>query len=276
MKIRVGVQIHPQHCTMDEILQAAREAEEMGAESIFTWDHFYPLYGEADSPMKEAPLTQSPHKGDHFEAWVTLTAIACHTKKAQIGLLVGCNSYRNPHLIADMARTLDHVSNGRAILGIGSGWFERDYNEYEYEFGTAIGRLKDLEKNLPVIKDRLSKLTPAPKQSPLPFMIGGSGEKVTLRLVAEHATMWNGFGPPEEFKRKNEILNDWCKKVGRDPKEIERTVLVITPDDMTKLDEFVEAGVEHFIVGQGWPFQETRKMLKTVLDWREQSAVAKR
>lgn len=180
---------------MDELLQAARRCDELGVDSIFTWDHFYPLYGEADSPNKELPPSESPNAGSHFEGWLTLTAIACHTKKPQVGLLVGCNSYRNPELVADMARTLDHISGGRAILGLGSGWFERDYTEYGYEFGTAIGRLKDLGANLPRVKDRLKKLKPAPIQKPLPLMIGGGGEKVTLRLVGEFATMWNGFGP---------------------------------------------------------------------------------
>ena len=274
MKIRVGAQLHPQHCSMEELLRAARRCDELGVDSIFTWDHFYPLYGEADSPNKELPPSESPNAGSHFEGWLTLTAIACHTKKAQVGLLVGCNSYRNPELVADMARTLDHISGGRAILGLGSGWFERDYQEYGYEFGTAIGRLKDLGANLPRVKGRLAKLKPAPVQKELPLMIGGGGEKVTLRLVGEFATMWNGFGPPEEYQKKNAILDDWCKKAGRDPKEVERTVLVLRPQELDNLDAFVEAGAQHIIVGAGWPFEQGLKAVEKALEWRENANAA--
>jgi probable F420-dependent oxidoreductase len=182
-----------------------------------------------------------------------LAAMAADTCHAQIGALVTCYTYRNPHLLADMARTIDHISNGRFVLAVGSGWFERDYTEYGYEFGTAPERLRILRDGLPVIKERLSKLNPGPVNGKIPLMIGGSGEKVTLRLVAEHADMLNTFGPVDNFRHKNNVLNEWCEKVGRDPKDIERTV-AIYPKDLDEADAFVEAGADHLIVMLGHPF----------------------
>jgi len=250
---------------MDELLKAAKACDQLGVDTLWTWDHFFPLYGEPGAPM-ETPTSESPKLHGHFEAWTLLTAMACHTKKCEIGLLVGCNSYRNPQLIADMARTVDHISNGRLILGIGSGWFERDYNEYGYEFGTAPGRLKDLGHNLPILKERLSKLNPQPVRNPLPIMIGGGGEKVTLKLVAQHAHLWNGFGPPDVFATKNKILDQHCADVGRDPKEIDRTVMIMRPEELGQLDDFVAAGAQHIIMGVGWPFQLDG--VKKMLEWR--------
>jgi probable F420-dependent oxidoreductase len=237
-RVRIGVQLHPQATTMSALLDAARVHDEAGVDSIWTWDHFFPLYGDPEST--------------HFEGWTLLTAIAMVTSSATVGHLVVCNSYRNPDLLADMARTLDHVSGGRAVLGLGAGWFERDYAEYGYDFGTVPSRLADLAAALPRIRARLDRLVPPPIGA-LPILIGGGGERVTLRLVAEHARMWNGFGPPETFGHKNRVLDEWCERLGRDPTGIERTVL-IEPEDIGRLDEFVEAGAEHVIVGARHPF----------------------
>ena len=218
----------------------------MGVDSVWTWDHFYPLYGEKDGP--------------HFEGWSLLAAMAVTTERARFGMMVTCNSYRNPELLADMARTVDHLSHGRHILGIGAGWFERDYSEYGYEFGTAPDRLRALGEALPRIRARLGKLNPPPAGD-LPILIGGGGEKVTLRLVAEHAQMWNSFGPPEQFARKNKILDEWCEKKGRDPREIERTVSV--GGSAGDVDEWLKAGAQHLIVGAGAPFDlsEVQRLL---------------
>ncbi len=238
MGFRVGVQLHPQSTSYVEFRDAWRRAEALGVDSIWTWDHFFPLYGDPDA--------------DHFEGWTLLTAMAADTERARLGMLVSCNSYRNPELLADMARTVDHVSGGRMYLGIGAGWFERDYTEYGVEFGTAIGRLRKLEVDLPRLVARLAKLTPAPIGD-LPILVGGSGEKVTLRLTAEHADAWNSFGPPETFAHKNAVLDRWCRELGRDPAEIERTV-AISPEDVGNADAFLEAGATHLIVMTGHPY----------------------
>ncbi len=251
-KIRVGVQLHPQHTTYAEYADAVRNAEAIGVDTIFNWDHFFPLYGEPD--------------GLHFEGWTLLTAMATLTTRAEIGCLVTCNSYRNPHLLADMARTVDHISNGRLIFGIGAGWFERDYEEYGYEFGTAPDRLRDLRRNLPIIKERWQKLNPPPVRNPIPILIGGGGEKVTLRITAKHASMWNGFGPPSSYKHKNEVLDNWCNEISREPSEIERSVNT-KPSESDQLEAFLEAGATHIIFEVGAPFD--MKPVEQLVAWRD-------
>ena len=250
MSVRVGVQLQPQGTSVDEIRAAWRAADGMGADSIWVWDHFFPLFGDPDA--------------DHFEGWTLLSVMAADTSNAMLGTLVTGNSYRNPELLVDMARTLDHVSGGRMYLGIGSGWFQRDYDEYGYEFGTAIGRLRQLEADLPRMEARRAALRPGPVGD-LPVLIGGSGEKVTLRLVAEHAQAWNTFGPPDNFARLNGILDDWCAEVGRDPAEIERTVAV-GADDVDDIGRYVDAGAQHVIVMVGAPFDLSP--LQTLIDQR--------
>ena len=236
--ISVGVQLQPQHCTIDAIRDAWRAADESGLDSIWTWDHFFPLFGDAD--------------GTHFEGWSLLAAMATETRNAKLGMLVGCNSYRNPELLADMARTMDHLSGGRMYLGIGSGWFERDYDEYGYDFSTAGGRLTDLRDALPRIKNRLMNLNPRPLGD-LPLMIGGGGEKRTLKYTAQFADAHNTFGPPDVYAHKMTVLNEWCAEVGRDPSEIERTV-AIDGSQLDWADELVASGATHIIVMTPQPF----------------------
>ena len=152
-----------------------------------------------------------------------------------------------------MARTVDHLSGGRAILGLGAGWYERDFAEYGYEYGTAASRLRALEASLIRIRARLDRLNPPPVGD-LPILVGGGGERVTLRLVAQHADMWNAFGPAAAWAAKNQVLDDWCARVGRDPAEIERTVMLADPREVASADAYVDAGAQHLILGMGPPF----------------------
>lgn len=252
-RIRVGVQLHPQHTSYEAFAEAVRQAEALGVDTIWNWDHFYPLYGDPD--------------GMHFEGWTLLTAMAMLTTRAEVGCLVTCNSYRNANLLADMARTVDHISGGRLILGIGAGWFEKDYDNYGYEFGTGPDRLRALRQSLPIIKERLEKLNPRPTRD-IPILIGGGGEKVTLKLTAQYANTWHGFGPAETFKHKNQVLDEWCREIGRNPAEIERSVSPRGEDmeDIRSLDAYVEAGASHIILGLGAPFDMTQ--VKQLVEWR--------
>jgi probable F420-dependent oxidoreductase len=251
-RIRIGVQVQPQHASYDSMRRAWAAIEELGADMIFTWDHFFPLSGDRD--------------GLHFESLALQAAMAEVTERAQIGALVMCNSYRNPSYLADALRTIDHISGGRLIVGLGSGWFRRDYDEYGYEFGTAGARLRALRRDLPIFKDRLAKLNPPPA-GPMPLLIGGSGEKVTLRIVAEHADMWHGFGDAERYAAKSEVLADHCAAAGRDPGDITRVWSV--PDARVEAAEALHAAgvgvLTTSVSGPGYDLGHVRELLQ----WRD-------
>ncbi|BBZ09639.1 LLM class F420-dependent oxidoreductase [Mycolicibacterium doricum] len=240
--VRIGVQLQPQHSRQyRHIRDAVHRCEDIGVDIAFNWDHFFPLYGDPD--------------GAHYECWTMLAAWAEQTSRIEIGALVTCNSYRNPELLADMARTVDHISDGRLILGIGSGWKQKDYDEYGYDFGTAGSRLDDLAQALPRIKSRLAKLNPAPTRE-IPILIGGQGERKTLRLVAQYADIWHGFTDRSTYPGKAAVLDRHCADVGRDPSAVERSSGVTEMGEEAMLAEaegLVGLGVSLLTVGVNGP-----------------------
>ena len=238
-RFKVGYHFFQQHTTMAELRRMWQDADAMGVDSLWPWDHFFPIFGDAS--------------GASFEGWSLLAAMAVDTTQAQLGMLVTGTPYRNPDLLADMARTVDHLSGGRVVLGIGAGWSQHDFDEYGYDYGTAGDRLRALEASLQRIQRRLTRLNPPPV-GPLPILIGGAGEKVTLRLVAQYAQMWNTFGPADAFAAKNRVLDEWCDRVGRDPAEIERTVMLFSGAEVANVDAYLAAGAQHLILGGGPPF----------------------
>jgi probable F420-dependent oxidoreductase len=245
--VRIAVQLQPQHAPhYQTIRDAVRRCEDIGVDVVFNWDHFFPLYGDPN--------------GAHFECWTMLAAWAEQTSRVEFGALVTCNSYRNPELLADMARTVDHIAGGRLILGIGAGWKRRDYREYGYPFGTAGSRLDDLAAALPRIKSRLAKLNPAPTRA-IPLLIGGEGERKTLRLVAEHADLWHSFATADTYPAKSAVLAKHCAAVGRDPAHIERSAAVggetgtaASPDQLiAQAQSLVDLGVTLLTIGSSGP-----------------------
>ncbi|GAB3584664.1 LLM class F420-dependent oxidoreductase [Calidifontibacter terrae] len=260
--VRIGVQLQPQQASYEQLRDAVGRAEELGVDVVFNWDHFYPLHGEPDGP--------------HFECWTVLAAWAQQTTRVEIGALVTCNSYRNPNLLADMARTVDHISGGRLILGIGSGWFERDYDEYGYEFGTAGGRLNNLRDSLPVIEARFEKLNPKPTRK-IPTLIGGGGEKKTLRIVAEHADIWHSFVDAQVLAHKLGVLRGHCDAIGRSLDEIEISVGVggrgregRSPDaPEVEGQPLYDLGARLFTIGTGGPDYDLSS-LEPWLRWRDE------
>lgn len=284
--IRFGVQTWPQYTAWSDLRAAWRLIEDLGYDSAWTFDHFYPIMADP--------------KGDCLEGWITLSALAAKTSRIRIGALVTGNTYRNPAVLANMAATLDHISEGRLNFGIGAGWFQLEHDAYGIPYPPVGERIARLDEACTIIRSlwaeeetnfagryyamKSARCEPNPIQKPYPpIMIGGGGEKRTLRVVAKHADIWNWFGGPETFRRKLAILLEHCAAVGRDPREIEISwagnigvvtptrsrasildelcrrrsqpieavepeVLVGTPEELeSRIREFISLGVTHFI-----------------------------
>lgn len=226
--LKLGILLWSQCASWPEMLAAAQRIDRLGYDSLWTWDHVHAIFGDPQQPI--------------FEGWGLLHAWAMATQRAKLGLMVGANPFRNPGLVAKSAVTLDHVSGGRAILGLGGAWFEYEHSRHGIDFGSGAGeRLDWLDESVAACRTLLDGGTvtsppgghyrfddlrhdPRPLQARLPIMIGGNGRKKTLRTAAKHADMWNGFGLPAEVAELDGVLRAHCADVGRDEREIERTI----------------------------------------------------
>jgi alkanesulfonate monooxygenase SsuD/methylene tetrahydromethanopterin reductase-like flavin-dependent oxidoreductase (luciferase family) len=309
-EVRLGALCWNQYTDWSSLLDAGVRADRLGYDSLWTWDHLYPIVGS--------------HEGPIFEGWLTLAAWAQATKRIRIGLMVGANTFREPALTAKMATTLDHISNGRAILGIGAAWFETEHRAYGLPFGDGFPeRLRWLREALPIMRGMLHgeepsaigtryaarsvRNDPPPIQTRLPLLIGGGGERVTLKLVALYGDANNVGGGFESVRHKESVLLQHCEAVGRDPAEIERTAglgtVVIrdsraeaervqreiaaanggapawrdqpvgTPEDVAeKLAPYLEIGYHHLIAGFPAPYDvESMTRLATEVRQRIES-----
>jgi alkanesulfonate monooxygenase SsuD/methylene tetrahydromethanopterin reductase-like flavin-dependent oxidoreductase (luciferase family) len=226
--LKLGALCWNQYTDWPSLLAAGQRADWLGFNSLWTWDHLYPIVGSDEGPI--------------FEGYLTLAAWAMATEKTTVGLMVGANPFRNPALVAKMATTLDHISGGRAVLGIGSAWFDTEHNAFGLEFGESPAeRLRWLREALPVIRGMLDGVPASaagthyhmqgvrndpPPRHKLPLLVGGGGEQVTLRLVARYADACNigAAAGIEAVRRKEDALRRHCQEVGRDESEIERTL----------------------------------------------------
>jgi probable F420-dependent oxidoreductase len=265
--IRIAAQIPPAATRSyaawrDTILRA----EDLGTDAIFGYDHFMvPAVTGRDE--KGRPITDpNPPVQANFESWTALASWAEITSRAEIGLLVGGAGFRNPDLLADMARTVDHISGGRLILGLGAGWYKPDYTEYAYDFGTVSSRHEVFVAALERIQDRLPKLVPPPLRK-VPVLIGGGGEKKTIPVVARFADIWHTGGELALFVRRNAVLVEQTQLIGRDDGDIERAVSWMSQESA---DGFADAGATMFTLSVSAPmggYDLTE--LKAALAWRD-------
>ncbi len=237
--IKIGALIWNQYTDWPAMRRTAERVDQLGYDSLWTWDHLYPILGDPEGPF--------------LEGYTVLAGWSQVTTGPTIGLLVGANTFRNPGLVVKMVTTLDHMSGGRAYLGLGAAWFETEHTAFGIEFGRSVGeRLAWMDEAVELMRGMLHEPTasargehyhavaarndPPPIQAHLPILIGGSGERKTLKTIARFGDAWNvAMVTPEEAAAKDAILRRWCDEVGRDETEIERTVslgpIVIRDDD---------------------------------------------
>lgn len=267
-RIRVGVQLWqggaPDYATWRA---AVVLSEYIGADLIFGYDHFHRPALEA---IVDAKAVLSQHQSDvnNFEGWTAVASWGEITARAEIGLLVTAMGYRNPDLLADMARTVDHIARGRLILGVGVGWYEKDYRTYGFDFGTVKSRIDEFELGLIRIRNRLAQLVPPPTR-PIPILIGGSGERRILPLVARYADIWHTYPSGiDDYRYRSALVSKFAEKAGRQPESIRRSVAW---SDVEQAEEYAAAGVSDFIVpvrptDSGYDLAE----LHRAVAWRDQ------
>ena len=267
-KIKIGIQFAPQFGDMALMRDRWMEAEQLGADVIYTCDHFFPMVLDEGAASGREHAKQPDNK--NFEATTIQAAMAATTSRVEIGCIVHANSYRNPNLMADISRTIDHISGGRFILGIGSGYQQRDYEEYGYEYGTTKSRLLDLKRDIPIIKARFDKLNPKPLRK-IPIMIASMGEQIGMRIVAEHADIWHVYGHKDQVTHKTRVLKQICDEVGRDFSTLELTTFHV-PQYLGSGDAdpsvYLDLGIRNVIgltQGPDWSLDG----LKDLLAWRK-------
>ena len=241
--IRIGAILWPQTDSWPDLREAAVRADRAGLDSLWSWDHLNAIVGPPEQPI--------------LEGWTALAAWSQVTSRPRLGLMVGANTFRNPGLTVKMATTLDHLSGGRAVLGLGGAWFEREHEAFGIDFRSGFGERLDALDEAVMLSRRLldgerierhdgrfyqfrdALCEPRPVQAHLPILIGGSGPKKTLRTAARYADMWDTGGTLEEVSAQYEVLKGHCADIGRDPDEIERTlgVSVVVRDDPVEAAE---------------------------------------
>jgi F420-dependent oxidoreductase-like protein len=265
-RLSFGIKTAPQFTTYEDMLRVWLEADSIPSiEHAWDFDHFMPLGNDPTGPC--------------LEGWTLLAAFAAQTKRIRVGVMVTGNTYRHPAVLANMATTIDIISQGRLDFGIGAGWNELEHNAYGIPLYQPGERLRRLAEACEVIRLLWTETTPSfegkyyqlknaysepkPVQKPHPpFVIGGGGEKVTLRIAAQYADIWNfAGGPVETFVHKNEILDAHCAAIGRDPATIARSVqLIVNPNDMSAtrnlVQQFITAGANHLILNLRAPYPE--------------------
>ena len=264
--LQIGFQVWAQNVSWPDLMAAASDIEARGFDSLWSNDHFFPIAGyELEvNPDLEGPI---------FEGWMTLAGFVARTRRIKVGCMVSAAGYRNPALLVKMASTLDHAAGGRLVLGIGAGWYDRDHVGFGYEYPEVAGRLDRLEETVIALKRLLDGETvtmdgrwvrlvsarndPAPLQDRLPLLVGGSGERRTLSVVARYADWWNGEGTPEEIARKNALIDRQCRAAGRGPADVFRTVGMPPPLIRERRAEAVEV-LTDILVRHGMPLDEAR------------------